>query len=61
MANTFLKGRFMVQQAFWPSASSARSTYTPFKLDVAKAKALLAEAGYPDGFEVSSTRRTASP
>src|SRR5262249_24484766 len=27
-------------------------TDTPFHLDVAKAKALLAEAGYPNGFEV---------
>ena len=26
---------------------------TPFKKDVAKAKALLAEAGYPNGFEVT--------
>src|SRR5690606_23890446 len=32
---------------------------TPFSLDVEKAKALLAEAGYPDGFSVTmDTRNT---
>src|SRR5262249_15580188 len=52
MTDTFLKGSFKVHQAFWPSGFAASLTDTPFKLDVAKAKALLAEAGYPNGFEV---------
>ena len=33
----------------------------PFTLDVAKAKALLAEAGYPDGFEVELDALNTSP
>ncbi len=50
---SFLEGRFKVHQAFWPSGFAGSSTETPFRLDVAKAKALLAEASYPNGFEVS--------
>jgi peptide/nickel transport system substrate-binding protein len=53
MANTFLKGRFTVQQTFWPLGLFAAIRYNPWKLDVAKAKALLVEAGYPNGFEVN--------
>ena len=52
MADTFLKGRFKVHQSFWPSGFFASLDDTPFHLDVAKAKQLLAEAGYPNGFEV---------
>jgi peptide/nickel transport system substrate-binding protein len=52
MADSFLKGRFIVHQSFWPAGFYASLTDTPYKLDVAKAKALLAEAGYPDGFEI---------
>ncbi len=53
MTDSFLKGRFKVHQGFWPSGFAGSLTETPFKLDVAKAKALLAEAGYPNGFEVA--------
>ena len=42
-------------------ASSARFDYNPFKLDVAKAKALLAEAGYPNGFEIKLDAPNISP
>ncbi len=52
MSDSFLRGTFKVHQSFWPSGFFASYTETPFKLDVEKAKALLAEAGYPDGFEV---------
>ncbi len=61
MADTFLKGSFKVHQAFWPSGFYASLTDTPFKLDVAKAKALLAEAGYPDGFEINLDASNSSP
>ena len=61
MAGSFLKGQFQVQQAFWPAGFPGALTETPFKLDVAKAKALLAEAGYPNGFEVTFDTPTASP
>ena len=53
MVDTLVKGRFKVHQAFWPSGFFASLTDTPYRLDVAKAKALLAEAGYPEGFEVT--------
>jgi peptide/nickel transport system substrate-binding protein len=53
MADSFLKGQFKVHQSFWPSGFAGSLTDTPFQLDVEKAKALLAEAGYPDGFEVT--------
>lgn len=61
MADSFLKGRFKVHQSFWPSGFEASLTDTPFKLDVAKAKQLLAEAGYPDGFEVELDSSNSSP
>jgi peptide/nickel transport system substrate-binding protein len=48
MADTFLRGQYQVHQA-------------PFHLDVAKAKGLLAEAGYPDGFEVEMDAPNTSP
>ena len=50
MAKSFLAGRFFVQQSFLPLGFFGAIAYAPFKLDVAKAKALLAEAGYKDGF-----------
>jgi peptide/nickel transport system substrate-binding protein len=61
MADTFLKGRFKVHQSFWPSGFFASLTDTPFHLDVAKGKQLLAEAGYPDGFEVELDASNSSP
>ena len=61
IANTFLKGRVSIQQNFWPSGLFASTKYNPFKLDVAKAKALLAEAGYPNGFEVKLLVPTQAP
>jgi peptide/nickel transport system substrate-binding protein len=61
MADTFLKGKFKVHQAFWPSGFYASLTDTPFKLDVEKGKQLLAEAGYPDGFEVQLDASNSSP
>ena len=61
MADTFLRGQYQVHQAFWPSGFFAALTDTPFRLDVAKAKGLLAEAGYPDGFEVEMDAPNTSP
>jgi peptide/nickel transport system substrate-binding protein len=58
-----LKGSAKVHQAFWPSGLACSLTDTPFHLDVDKAKALLAEAGYPSGFEVQieALKRTPIP
>ncbi len=61
MADSFLRGQFKVHQAFWPSGFFASLTDTPYHLDVAKAKQLLAEAGYPDGFEVEMDAASTSP
>ncbi len=52
MANSFLKGQFQVDQAFWPKGLWASLDSNPYKLDVAHAKELLAQAGYPDGFDI---------
>ena len=62
MVNTFLKGRFIVQQSLPADRHLRRHSPTiPYKLDVAKAKALLAEAGYPNGFELRLDVANISP
>jgi peptide/nickel transport system substrate-binding protein len=61
MVNTFLKGAFIVNQTFLPKGFPSWTDYNPYKLDVAKAKALLAEAGYPNGFEIKLQVRNTSP
>jgi len=52
MAASFLKGQFKVHEAAWPSGLWGAYDETPYRQDLAKAKALLAEAGYPDGFSI---------
>ncbi len=59
MANSFLKGQYIVHQAFLPLTYMGELKDKPYKLDIAKAKALLAEAGHGDGFEVEIIVRTA--
>ncbi len=61
MANSFLKGRFIVNETFLPSGFLGALDYNPYKLDVDKAKQLLAEAGYPSGFELRLDAPNFSP
>lgn len=53
LTSTVLKGQWVVHQAFWGSGAAGALDTTPFSLDPDKAKALLAEAGLPDGFEMT--------
>lgn len=59
MAETFLRGQYTVHQAFLPLTYLGELKTRPYKLDVAKAKSLLAEAGHADGFEVKIHVRNA--
>lgn len=45
MVNSFLKGQYAVHQAYLPLTYMGELADNPYKLDVAKAKALLKEAG----------------
>jgi peptide/nickel transport system substrate-binding protein len=60
IADTLMKGKVSVHQAFLPKGMFGALELTPFSLDVEKAKTLLAEAGLADGFTVTmDTRNTA--
>jgi len=50
-----------VHQSFLPAGFPAALNDNPFKKDVAKAKALLAEAGYADGFDITLDHYSAQP
>ena len=55
IVDRLLNGGGFVQQSFLPTGLPGAIPYAPFQLDVERARALLAEAGYPDGFEVRLT------
>ncbi len=61
MADSFLAGQFVVHQAFWPAGLWGALETTPYKQDVVTARALLAEAGHADGFELTIHTLTNSP
>ncbi len=56
-----LSQTYSVHQSFLPGGFPAALDDTPFHKDVAKAKALLAEAGYPDGFEITLDHYSMQP
>jgi len=61
MVNSFLKGSMKVHQSFWPSGFWAALDENEYKFDPAKAKELLAEAGFPNGFEVTLDAGNSAP
>lgn len=61
IGDTLIKNIGVVHQNFLPIGMLGAIKDNPYKLDVAKAKALLAKAGVPNGFKVSIDMRTAQP
>ena len=61
IGDTLIKNIGVVNQNFLPIGLLGASTVKPYKLDVAKAKALLAKAGLPNGFKVTIDMRTIQP
>lgn len=61
IATNLLKGTGFVQQTFLPIGFLGALDEKPFKLDVARAKALMAKAGLVGGFNLSVDVRNASP
>jgi peptide/nickel transport system substrate-binding protein len=52
---------WFVQQSFLPRGQPGALTEQPFRQDIAKAKQLLAQAGYPNGFAVTMDFISAPP
>ena len=61
IGDTLIKNIGVVHQNFLPIGLLGASTVNPYKLDVDKAKALLAKAGLPNGFKVTLDMRTVQP
>ncbi|SFC22210.1 peptide/nickel transport system substrate-binding protein [Polaromonas sp. OV174] len=61
IGDTLIKNIGVIHQNFLPVGLLGASTEMPYKLDVAKAKALLAKAGLPNGFKVTIDMRTVQP
>jgi peptide/nickel transport system substrate-binding protein len=61
IGKTIIKNIGVIHQNFLPIGLLGASKDMPYKLDVAKAKALLAKAGHPNGFKVTVDMRTVQP
>ncbi|SSC71754.1 unnamed protein product [Ciceribacter sp. T2.26MG-112.2] len=61
IGETLIKGIGTIHQTFLPAGQLGALDDKPYKLDVAKAKELLAKAGLADGFTVSMDVRNTQP
>jgi peptide/nickel transport system substrate-binding protein len=61
IGDTLMKNIGVVHQNFLPVGLLGASTVNPYKLDVDKAKSLLAKAGLPNGFKITMDVRTVQP
>ena len=61
IASTILDGKAAIHQSFLPKGFLGALEETPFSLNVAKAKALLKEAGFENGFKVTMDTRNNEP
>ncbi|MBY5401183.1 ABC transporter substrate-binding protein [Rhizobium leguminosarum] len=61
IGETLIKGIGEIHQTFLPTGQLGALDENPYKLDVAKAKELLAKAGVPDGFSVTMDVRNTQP
>jgi peptide/nickel transport system substrate-binding protein len=61
IANAILGPTAIVHQSFEPVGFLGEVKDEPYKFDVAKAKALLAKAGVPNGFSITMDVRNATP
>ena len=61
IAKNITPDTYVVCQTFLPPGLPGALADKPFKRDPAKARALLAEAGYPDGFEISMDHANKTP
>ncbi|WFU87101.1 ABC transporter substrate-binding protein [Rhizobium sp. CC1099] len=61
ISSTLIKGIGEIHQTFLPKGQLGALDEIPFKLDVAKAKELLAKAGLADGFSVTMDVRNTQP
>jgi hypothetical protein len=61
IVDNIMKGKAIVRQTILPQGFLGALGDTPYKLDVPKAKELLAKAGLPDGFAVTIDVRNNSP
>lgn len=61
IANTLLLGGMKVHQSFWPSGFPGAVDDTPYRLDIPRAKTILAAGGVPPGLTIDLDMIVSSP